>query len=41
MVVLKSSTIVVENYDVEDLGCCGMATTILVWTMVVVNSPRL
>ena len=40
MVVLKSTTIMVKNYDAEALGCCGMATTILVQTTTIVNSPR-
>lgn len=40
-VVVKSTTTVVRNFDTKALGRCGMTTTIMVWTTIVVNSPWL
>lgn len=31
--MVKSTTIVVKNYDTEALGCCGMAMTLIVLIM--------
>ena len=41
IVVLKSTTTVIRNCDLEALGCCGMTIVIMVRTTNVVNSPRL